>query len=444
MQWTVYVSTDSLTTISAGDTPVSAGTTGLLGASPASRIIGFTGTWPSAHGPYYLKVKLSAPDDINTANDIQASTVYTTTFVDYTVNSVTSTGPYLAGNAINASFTLQNVGSANGGQPVSWNAYVSTNATLDAGDTLVASGTTGQLNSLASSVVPISPVTGTWPNTIGGTYYLIVSVAAADDTGPASNVGASPGYVMSAPTVQYVVSSPVPPPVGSTLPAGIISSSFQLSNAGPNNGSQPVSWSAYASLTSSVDASAILIASGVWQPLASGAPSIGIPFSGPWPLHYGNYHLVVSASAPGDNNSGNIAGATAGITPVGFINEAEPNNDATNLSVGGVQNLGITLQPGMSVLVTRSLAGAPADKDDVFTLNTGTAASVSLYLSWSVSQNVTLNFLTPGPPAVPVATTTVPAGTNLSLSWNVTSLQTWIDVVNPGGETAYTLIITGN
>ena len=141
VQWTVYVSTDSLTTISAGDTPVSAGTTGLLGASPASRIIGFTGTWPSAHGPYYLKVKLSAPDDINTANDIQASTVYTTTFVDYTVNSVTSTGPYLA-------IRQRQLHSSERGKrkwqtAVGWNAYVSTNATLDAGDTLVASGTTG-------------------------------------------------------------------------------------------------------------------------------------------------------------------------------------------------------------------------------------------------------------------------------------------------------------
>ena len=140
-------------------------------------------------------------------------------------------------------------------------------------------------------------------------------------------------------------------------------------------------------------------------------------FSGPWPLHYGNYHLVVSVSvpppppSPSDINLwNNVAATGSGTTAVGFINEAEPNNDATNLSVGGVQNLGITLQPGMSVLVTRNLAGVPADKDDVFTLNTGTAASVSLYLSWSVSQNVTLNFMTNAPVVATLATTTVAAG----------------------------------
>ena len=441
VQWTAYVSNNSLPSVS-GDTVISAGTYSIPGPLPAS--IGINGTWPSAHGACYLKVKLSAPDDINPANDIQASTVYTTTYVDYTVNSVASTGPYLAGNAImNGSFELENVGTAKGSQPVAWNAYLSNDPTLDAGDTLVASGTTGHLDPLVPLVVPITPITGTWPGTIGTTYYLIVSVSAVDDTGPSTKVRANPGCVLSAPTVKYVVASPVTPPVGSTLPAGIATSSFQLSNAGPNNGSQPVGWSAYASLTSSVDASAVLMASGVWQPLASGA-AVGISFSGPWPLHYGNYHIVVSASAPGDIDPVNIAGATVGVTPVGYINEAEPNNDDTGLAAAGVQNLGITLQPGMSVLVTRSSAGVPTDNHDVFLINTGSAASVSLYLNWAVSQNATLNFMTNGPPVATVATTSTPSGTSLSLSWNVVSSQTWIDVENPGGETAYTLLITGN
>jgi len=52
--------------------------------------------------------------------------------------------------------------------------------------------------------------------------------------------------------------------------------------------------------------------------------------------------------------------------------------------------------------------------------------------------------MTNGPPVATVATTSTPSGTSLSLSWNVVSSQTWIDVENPGGETAYTLLITGN
>ena len=86
----------------------------------------------------------------------------------------------------------------------------------------------------------------------------------------------------------------------------------------------------------------------------------------------------------------------------------------------------------------------PADSRDVFTLNTGTAASVSLYLNWAVSQNVTLDFLEKGPPVSLAATISTTSGTSLSLSWNVDALQTWIDVENPAGETAYTLLISGN
>ena len=188
------------------------------------------------------------------------------------------------------------------------------------------------------------------------------------------------------------------------------------------------------------------MASGASQPLATGAGAVTIPISGPWPLHYGAYHLVVSASASSDvesNASDNVA-ATAGTTAVGMINEAEPNDDADG-PASDVQDLGITLRPGMSVLVTRNAAGA--DFDDVFAFNTGTAASVSLFMSWASagSQTVTLRFKKD----LPVATLTsgnTPAGTSLSLSWNVDASlsQRWIDVNNAVGETAYTLIITGN
>ena len=77
--------------------------------------------------------------------------------------------------------------------------------------------------------MPVTPVTGTWPAVIGGTYFLVVSVSAADDTGSTVNVGASGGCLLVAPTVNYVVST-VAAPGGSVLPAGTLTSSFQLSN----------------------------------------------------------------------------------------------------------------------------------------------------------------------------------------------------------------------
>jgi hypothetical protein len=368
--------------------------------------------------------------------------------VDYTVDSVSSAGPYLAGNAINGTFTLENVGSANGSQPVSWSAYVSTNAALDAGDTLVASGTTGHLDSHVPTPVSIVPITANWPNTIGATYYLIVSVAAADDTGPTINTGASPGCVLSAPDVDYTVT--LVGYTGGTTAAvlgNVSGASFQFRNKSSNNGSQPVIWTAYASASGFVDGAAVVMASGISQPLPASTTSGTITITGgKWPKHYGTYDLVVLVSAPGeiDTDSTNDSKAYGTLTFVGYVNESEPNNDAAGLSSANVQDLGITLQPGMSVLVTRILADV--DTHDVFAFNTGSAASVSLYMSWAVSQNVTLNIKKDTPIVTTVATTTTAAGTSLSLGWNVdvAPIRRWIDVANPLGETAYTLIITGN
>ena len=132
--------------------------------------------------------------------------------------------------------------------------------------------------------------------------------------------------------------------------------------------------------------------------------------------------------------------------PVGVINEKEPNDDATALSPPNVQDMGVTLKPGMSILVSRILPGS--DFDDVFAFNTGTAASVSLYMSWPSAggQNVTLRFKKDLPVVTTIASATIAAGNSLSLSWDVdvASKQRWIDANNAGGETAYTLIITGN
>lgn len=441
--WTAYVSTNSFATIDVSPTVIDSGSIGPLDGSSDSLTIPLTGAWPSAAGSYYLKLQLSAADDIDTGDNIQVSDVYNTTHVDYTVDSVSSTGPWLAGNAIDANFTLENVGNAKGSQPVNWSAYLSTNDTLDAGDTLVASSTTGYLDPHLPSVVPIVPITATWPKIIGGTYYLIVSVSASDDTGPTTNVKASSGYVMSAPNVNYVVS--VTDQVGSALPAGTISRSFQLSNIGPNNGSQLVSWSVYASLTSAFNPSAILIASGVSQPLASGAPPIDIPFSGQWPLHYGNYHLVVSASVV-EATPMNIVGATLGTTPVGIFNETtDSGSDFPNIN--NAMDLGITLLPGMSVSVSGSMNSS--DTADVFAFNTGSAgsaASITVYLSLSAAHSGTLYFMD-GPNSFP-QTGPFSSATDISLSWARDFLDTtrWISIKEALLENfgSYSLIITGN
>jgi hypothetical protein len=165
-------------------------------------------------------------------------------------------------------------------------------------------------------------------------------------------------------------------------------------------------------------------------------------------MRYGNYQLVVSVSVPVDVDtilSNNVAATgILSTTAVGYIYETESND-----TVATAQDLGLTLQPGMSVLVTRSLAGLPADNHDVFAFNTGTATSVSLYMSWVGSQNVILSFYKDSVTQVPPTATTL-TGSSLILTWNrdATGAPRWIDVKNPGGWLAgsvpYTLIITAN
>jgi hypothetical protein len=458
VQWTAYVSSDSLTAISAGDTIVKAGTAGPLGASPASTSIGITGTWPSAHGAYFLKVKLSAPDDVNTANNIQVSTVYNTTYVDYTppASQIQPTGGQVAGGLLNGEFKIQNLGTADGTQNISWTAYVAPTLTPTV-VTQIDAGTAGPVTAGATS--GFIPFSGTWPTSLApnNNFVLVVSLSSPEDTVPANNVRTSvAGYGTTSPSVDYAVSLVTNTGAATAPVMGPMTGSFRLSNGGLNNGIQYVSWSAYASLTSSVDSSAILIASGATPPL-SASGSRDISFTGQWPIRYGNYQLVVSVSVPppppvntdmDSNLLNNVAATGSGsTTAVGFINEAEPNNDVTNLSVGGVQNLGIILQPGMSVLVSGNLSGV-GDPDDVYTFNTGTAASVTVYVSWlpSGSQNVTLNYLTNSPVVTTLATIHSATETSLSLSSaDPTGSQRWIDVANTGNATfPYTLIITGN
>ena len=148
--------------------------------------------------------------------DKQGSTAKATvTNVDYNVTVLNDTSAsHVAGSAISGNFTMKNVGTANGGQNVSWAIYLSTSATLGAGGTVIDANTTTPLNSGVSSS-PIS-FTGTWPTT-PGTYYLIATVSAPDGliepnnslaTGATAIAAANVNYVASAVTVTSGTSSP--------------------------------------------------------------------------------------------------------------------------------------------------------------------------------------------------------------------------------------------
>jgi hypothetical protein len=440
VHWTAYVSTNSsnLPTALDADVVIDSGSHDPLGAHSDSLTIPIKGTWPSAFGSYYLKVQVSAADDNDASDDIKVSDVFNTTHVDYTVDSVSSTGPYLAGNAINGSFKLHNTGDAKGSKPVFWSAYVSTDTNLDGGDTLVASSTTAQLDPSAAVDVPITPITADWPKTIDATYYLIVSVAAADDTGTDPNVKASPGFTTSAPSIDYAVTS-VSYSGGLTAQVfgNVIDASFQLkNNSTTRNGSQQVNWTAYA-----VDSSAIPIDSGVSQPLAASA-SVSIPIVGKWPKHFGTYDIVVQVSVSGDFDTNSLDDSMAYGTTTDVGRDIEPNSDYAGLSVGNVQDLGIVLEPGLSVSIRGTLGTPSTDTDDVFAYNTGTAASVTVYISWTGNHNVTIFFMTGA--GTYAQSANVPLGTSISDTWlrDVVPIR-WIRV-SSAQAVSYTLTMTGN
>ncbi len=299
----------------------------------------------------------------------------TVTNVDYWVTAINNTSASLiVDTAISGNFTVKNAGTANGAQNITWTVYLSTSASLGTGSTVISTGsTTGGLNSGASTLFSFS---GTWPST-PGTYYLIASVSAPDAlvdpnstryTGPITTRYAQVKYVISAVTV--TAGSPSPP-------GGSMSGSFTLTNSGTDGGTQPVTWEAYASTSTTITAQSVLLSSGTVGPYAAGY-SAPISFTANWPLAYGNYYLVVRARVSVDANPlNNVPVAqTAPATAVGVYTTTEPND-----SLAQANDLGVTLQPGMSICVTGNLI-AGGSQVDYLSFNAGTANTVTFNLSW--------------------------------------------------------------
>jgi hypothetical protein len=445
VHWTAYVSTVPGATIDGTSVVIDSGShTFLAAGAPSAVTVTFGGTWPSTAGiPYYLKVKVAAADDTNSTDDVGATSGITTTQVNYKNAVVLSAIGSYANNSFNGQLSYDSAGTADGIQPVTWKVWLSADTVLDVGDTLIATGTDLPPPLHGTTSVPI-PYSGVWPAT-PGTWYLIASVSCPEDKVPGDDVGLTVLMaVTTAPVINYAMVS-VGPPTGSILPGGIFNSDFTFQNTLPLNGAQTVAWRAYASTTGAIDGSEILVSSGFVNALAASATSTPIPINGPWPLHYGDYHLIVQISSPEDS-IGIDNTLVTGITTVGTVDEsiAGTNDDVATLS--NATPLGVTLRPGMSVHVKGTLnAGDPVD---VLRFNTGTTTSVSAYMSWAFPGDVTLYFMSAG--GVFAANASVSLGTTVSLGWvhavAAPGSDRWIAVSNPFLENVgnYDLILTGN
>ena len=375
--WTAFANTTPL--LDGSEVFVAAGERVALTAGQLASGIAFSGQWPAAAGSYHLLVRAVADDF--PAGHVAASVAATPvqpSNVDYDVTDVDFPAAGAAGAAVagGRSFTIRNIGAGAGTQPVSWAVYVSSDGTVSAGDTILCSD--------AVTIIPNIPFSGTWPLRTGS-HYLLVRVSAYDDANHGNDLGFSAEL-----TLVRVVwhgsgfrGREIPGrragahPGERPRPGGAVDGTFQYTNIGSHAGTAALGWSVFASMNESLDASDVYIASGTAAGLAAGATSAAIPFSGTWPLTYGQYHLLVKITAADDLGTTDILAPTA----IGLYDETpfiEPNSE---VDLAPCIDLGVALKPGMRLRIDGSMDAT--DAHDIFGFDTGSAGFVTVSVHWT-------------------------------------------------------------
>jgi|GEM_PF-6083596 hypothetical protein len=336
LSWQVYISPDNK--LDSFALPLQNGTLPAMGASSVSGSIPYSGTWPAATATHYIIIAVAALDDVNTTNNQTISPAIAVTFSGpqpaYSITSVSPMFTTLVQSSAaftNETLNIANIGSGAGNYPVAWAVYLLTNTTINLQqDTAIASGTTASLGPTASVSVPFL-VTGSYPSA-PGTYYFVAKVSAFDDTaGTGKKVLPSSPIIVSGPN--YIVQS-IGAPTGNTA-GGAVSGNFTIANTGSANGASLVSWSVFASTTTTLGAGDALIASGTTAALASGATSLVPPtYSGSWPSVAGSYYIIVRVQAADDATVGVLASASP-VAVAGPTYTVTPVSLPTGTSKGG-------------------------------------------------------------------------------------------------------------
>ena len=306
VSWSVYASLGD-TDMDMDDKIVATGTIpGGLGVTASPEVIAIANTWPTVAGTYYLIADLFAGDDANTTNNKPFSLGIAVAAppvadVDYLGAVVHSTG-FTAGVGFTGTLTISNGGATAGVQDVSWSVYASLgNATLGAGDTLVASGVISGGLGAGDSTVPALSIANSWPAT-AGTYFLVADIQASDDVNAGNDQPSSGAVTVSLPADYSGVLSAGTP----TRAGGSFTSSLTISN-GAAAGSRTVYWSVYASLgNTTIEAGDKLVGSGSLAGLGAGASTVpALSISNSWPTATGDYYLVARIQADDDVNTAN-------------------------------------------------------------------------------------------------------------------------------------------
>ena len=400
VSWWLYLSDDG-SFGGDGETLVASNSTGYLDAGTNSPVSPApAGNWPNQGGTFTLFIMISAEDDMTHIDDIyNAGTIdLTVPEIDYFISSVTNLDPTpQISEEVDGWFRLENNGADNSSQAAQWEVWLSADNSIGVGDTRLYAGTAATALSSGSTDDIYFNTTGFWPAN-AGSYYLIARVISAEDTaaGKDGNNDTPLGPItVTAPTVDYALTAVEHHGATEKVPGNSFDARFSYENAAvADNGISSLSWIAYISEDTTLGPEDILVDSGTGlSPLDAGASSGWINFSGIWPLHYGNYNIIVAITTP--DNEPDLSDNEAASAPVsiGYYGEIAPTNDnwldlpgpspGTDYDIltGVNPSQPIALKPGMSLFIQGTNIGN-IDRDDVYMFNTGTANKITFSVTW--------------------------------------------------------------
>ncbi len=400
--WKAYYST--LNTLD-GSTEVliDSGTASQLNAGVTSGAVAFSGAWPLVTSPrtYYLIVQVTALDDATPASLATGGLTVNPRDVRYQVSAATNTSPTTTvGDALTGRFTLDNIGTDNGGQGVFWIAYLSSDAVLNVpGDPVIDSG--GQTPMTAAEAARTVSFAGTWPST-AGSYILFVVIGAADDIDSANNIAAAGPIAVGAP--DYAVTAVTN--TGGTYAGGAMAATFTIDNirvGAENNGDQTITWAGWRSSdTTFGNADDVVVATGTLAGMAAAAGPVVVPFSGTWPAVSGTYRLFVTASAADDAIVADNTASSADIVVNSTGDPTSPNYAFTSVTFPSYGN------PGLAFNNDPAYPLHPAPPALQFQIRNSTANAGRADVNWYLylSRDAVLDS-GDGPP---VASGTIPGG----------------------------------
>ena len=397
VEWSAYISADQV--YNTGDILVDSGTFSALGAGASSASIPINdGTW-SAAGNWYLLVRLQAADEVNTSNNIRASSsMYNVTDPgasdpDYKVSDISMYAPFVtSGSPVEESFSIANIGT-NGTENVTWTAYASSNTVPDPGEE-IGSGTVGPLNA-GQTLSNIPTLGAAWP-AIPGEYYLIIAVSASDEVN-SDDYAVSAGRVTVSDPPDYGIHSvtfPLEAEVGTSVTGG-----FSIENSGSGDGRKNISWEAFLSFDTGLSDDDLKIGSGSLSPLDAGAgfsiQAADLDISN-WPS-YGLCYILIRISASDDGDASNNAYNSPlmelftydieGPVPGGTANDG---SGPSNGPIANTQHLG-SLRPGQTLVVRGWLdsSNPPGGSWDTYAVTVADGVTtLSSYALWSANDDI--------------------------------------------------------